>query len=158
MGATLLSDDGSTVYGVLEQISGGTFSIALSWLQIHQVAPIEFAGSEERALRVEVIDTAANVASEMLSLTLWCEDGGACDGECLPLDTNDACGMCGVVCDENAECTGGRCVTICGNGRIDPGEQCDGDNLQGFTCIDLGIAGGTLGCTSECTYDTSMCG
>lgn len=46
----------------------------------------------------------------------------------------------------------------CGNNNIDPNEQCDGANLNGFTCESLGNAGGTLACDPvTCTFDTSMC-
>lgn len=46
----------------------------------------------------------------------------------------------------------------CGNGNIDPNEQCDGGNLNGFTCESLGNAGGSLGCDPvTCTFDTSLC-
>ena len=46
----------------------------------------------------------------------------------------------------------------CGNGTIDDGEQCDGGNLGGFTCSDLGYTGGTLACdVVTCTYDASGC-
>jgi hypothetical protein len=46
----------------------------------------------------------------------------------------------------------------CGNGVIDAGEQCDGADLQGFTCDSLGLSGGTLACDGTmCTFDTSMC-
>jgi hypothetical protein len=46
----------------------------------------------------------------------------------------------------------------CGNGQIDPNEQCDGANLNGFTCEALGNAGGSLGCDPvTCTFDTSLC-
>ena len=46
----------------------------------------------------------------------------------------------------------------CGNGKIDPNEQCDGANLNGFDCTSLGNAGGTLACDPvTCTFDTSMC-
>jgi hypothetical protein len=46
----------------------------------------------------------------------------------------------------------------CGNGQIDPNEQCDGANLNGFTCESLGNAGGSLGCDPvTCTFDTSLC-
>lgn len=46
----------------------------------------------------------------------------------------------------------------CGDGAISPGEQCDGAELQGFTCMSLGLNGGTLACDPVmCTFDTSMC-
>jgi hypothetical protein len=47
---------------------------------------------------------------------------------------------------------------MCGNGIVDPGEQCDGGNLNGYSCTDLGYAGGTLACDPvTCTYDASGC-
>ena len=47
---------------------------------------------------------------------------------------------------------------MCGNGVVDGGEQCDGGNLNGFSCTDLGYAGGTLACDPvTCTYDASGC-
>jgi hypothetical protein len=46
----------------------------------------------------------------------------------------------------------------CGNGIIDGKEQCDGADLNGFDCVALGNAGGTLLCDSmTCTFDTQMC-
>ncbi len=46
----------------------------------------------------------------------------------------------------------------CGNGVVDDGEQCDGGNLNGFSCTDLGYSGGTLACDPvTCTYDASGC-
>lgn len=46
----------------------------------------------------------------------------------------------------------------CGNGTVDMGEQCDGGNLNGFSCVDLGFSGGTLACDPvTCTYDSSNC-
>jgi len=45
----------------------------------------------------------------------------------------------------------------CGNGVIDAGEECDGGDLGGATCGSEGFVGGTLSCTSSCTFDTSAC-
>lgn len=54
-----------------------------------------------------------------------------------------------------ATTTGGG---MCGNGTVDTGEQCDSSNLNGFSCVDLGFAGGTLACDPvTCTYDSSNC-
>ena len=45
----------------------------------------------------------------------------------------------------------------CGNGVIDGNEQCDGGNLNGNTCQQLGFDGGTLSCTAGCMLNTSGC-
>ncbi|MFN2425147.1 MAG: M12 family metallo-peptidase [Candidatus Binatia bacterium] len=47
--------------------------------------------------------------------------------------------------------------STCGNGVLDPGEQCDGVNLGGATCTSRGFAGGTLSCSTTCTFNTSQC-
>jgi hypothetical protein len=47
--------------------------------------------------------------------------------------------------------------SLCGNGNIDSGEECDGSNLGGQTCASRGYAGGTLTCNSNCTFNTSQC-
>jgi hypothetical protein len=48
---------------------------------------------------------------------------------------------------------------FCGDGVINAcGEECDGTDLGGETCITGGFAGGgTLSCTPSCTFDTSAC-
>ncbi len=46
----------------------------------------------------------------------------------------------------------------CGNGRLDPGEECDGDDFGGQTCFSLGYGPGGLACRSDCTFDTLLCG
>jgi hypothetical protein len=45
----------------------------------------------------------------------------------------------------------------CGNGLLNPGEACDGNNLNGQTCQSLGYDGGTLACTPGCLLDTTGC-
>jgi len=65
--------------------------------------------------------------------------------------------------------------SLCGNGKIDAtdvcngedlkagtcikvAEACDGVLLQGETCIKMGFPGGQLGCDPvTCTFDVSMC-
>jgi len=47
---------------------------------------------------------------------------------------------------------------VCGNGIIEDGEDCDGANLDGFTCDDFCVgSGGTLGCTSDCFFTVTGC-
>jgi hypothetical protein len=46
----------------------------------------------------------------------------------------------------------------CGNAVIDAvlDETCDGDELAGQSCVDLGFVGGTLGCTDPCVGDDAF--
>ena len=62
--------------------------------------------------------------------------------------------------DADGDGTGDACpVTgpICGNGVIDPAEDCDGGDLDGKTCASLGYTQGTLGCDAQCKLDSSGC-
>ena len=45
----------------------------------------------------------------------------------------------------------------CGDGRIDPGEQCDGANLAGNSCTGLGFDRGTVTCDDQCHLVTAAC-
>lgn len=49
--------------------------------------------------------------------------------------------------------------TSCGNGTADTGlgEQCDGADLDGQTCVSLGFTGGMLACSGICIFDTNAC-
>lgn len=46
---------------------------------------------------------------------------------------------------------------VCGNGAVESGEQCDGSNLAGHSCITQGYGGGILSCNSSCIFNTSQC-
>lgn len=46
---------------------------------------------------------------------------------------------------------------VCGDGIIGSGEQCDGSNLGGATCVSIGFGGGSLSCNANCAYSTSQC-
>ena len=49
---------------------------------------------------------------------------------------------------------------LCGNGKLDSGEQCDGKKLNGATCSSATMnarPNGTLSCTNRCRFDTSKC-
>ena len=48
-------------------------------------------------------------------------------------------------------------VAVCGNGQIDPNEECDGAELDGQDCVGFGYSGGTLLCTASCSFDFAMC-
>ncbi len=51
----------------------------------------------------------------------------------------------------------GAALPGCGNGVVDPGEQCDGADLNGADCSTLGFSGGTLACLVTCALDQSAC-
>ena len=57
---------------------------------------------------------------------------------------------------ENNAGMGAILPTLCGDGAISQGEECDGTALGGASCASLGFASGTLACT-ECHYDTAAC-
>lgn len=48
-------------------------------------------------------------------------------------------------------------ISICGNGIIEEGEDCEGKDLNGQTCLSRGYAGGTLSCDIACAFDTYGC-
>jgi hypothetical protein len=53
--------------------------------------------------------------------------------------------------------SGGQPAAVCGNNIREGSEQCDGSDLGSADCKSRGYSGGTLGCTSSCTFDTSAC-
>ena len=60
----------------------------------------------------------------------------------------DACGPVGATCN----------VSLCGNGVVDSGEECDGTNLSGQTCTGLGFGGGgVLSCNASCRFNITRC-
>lgn len=91
------------------------------------------------------------------------DPGEQCDGadlqgfDCVSLGLGDGTLSCDpLTCTfDTSQC---GLVGNCGNGVINPGEQCDGADRQGFDCASLGLGGGVLGCDPiTCTFDTSMC-
>jgi MYXO-CTERM domain-containing protein len=47
--------------------------------------------------------------------------------------------------------------SACGNGTLDQGEECDGEETLAFACEEVNLGTGLLGCTQECVYDTTAC-
>ncbi|MFT5432489.1 MAG: hypothetical protein ACI9OJ_003188, partial [Myxococcota bacterium] len=46
---------------------------------------------------------------------------------------------------------------VCGDGNQRGGEQCDGADLDGQSCLSLGFDSGVLDCDAQCTFNTSGC-
>jgi YVTN family beta-propeller protein len=47
--------------------------------------------------------------------------------------------------------------SACGNGSVEPTEECDGAALAGADCTSLGFSGGTLTCRDTCEFETKEC-
>lgn len=89
-----------------------------------------------------------------------CGNGQCDEGETVASCTVD-CYCTNGTCDsgENATICPQDCTTppTCGNGQLDGGEACDGNNLGGKTCLSQGFDGGTLSCNANCTLNTAGC-
>ncbi len=48
-------------------------------------------------------------------------------------------------------------ANVCGNGKVESGEVCDGTNLNGASCMSLGFDSGQLQCAPSCKFDTGQC-
>jgi hypothetical protein len=55
---------------------------------------------------------------------------------------------------QTIDCSQG--IVLCGNGDIDYGEECDGNNLNDATCADWNKTG-DLACNASCKWDLSDC-
>jgi hypothetical protein len=69
-----------------------------------------------------------------------------------------SCGDDDPATDAGPDAKGGDAV--CGNGKQEGDELCDKTDLDGETCKTVGDAmftGGTLSCTSSCTFNVSKC-
>ena len=100
-------------------------------------------------------------------LDFTCDPDQACDeahGVCVSPDQLVACeGLAeGDDChveDFEGDCLDGVCVRLaCGDGRVDPPEECDLDGTTDVSCVDLGYYDdGPVECTRDCLFDTSLC-
>ncbi len=89
-------------------------------------------------------------------------DGEDCDGDDLNDSTCESQGYAGgtLACDALCRFDESGCDGLpptCGNGEVNPGEDCDGLNLNQASCVTRGYDGGTLGCTVTCLFDESDC-
>lgn len=95
------------------------------------------------------------------------DDGGA-SGDSGPLDTasddtsagtgeTDVGDTNGSTSDDptGASTSGGS--PGCGNGIVEAGELCDGDDFDGETCETIGFTSGELMCDDDCVWDWSGC-
>jgi len=95
--------------------------------------------------------------------TIQASNGETCDGANLNGQTCVSQGYYGgtLACEANCSWDRTSCEAAgrCGDGIIQSSnaETCDGANLNGQTCTDLGYCGGTLNCKANCTFLTTSC-
>jgi hypothetical protein len=86
----------------------------------------------------------------------------ACDGTAFNGDTCTSLGFgsgnlaCAADCAA-VDTSGCVALPTCGNGVLDPVEQCDGADLGGVTCQSQGFDSGNVTCAATCTVDVSGC-
>jgi hypothetical protein len=94
----------------------------------------------------------AGSATWWLGLGLLAGVALGCPQDVTPLPGPDA----GLKVDAGAPDAGP--VARCGDGRAEPAEACDGEDLKGTTCDDLGLGEGALACAADCArFDLSGC-
>ena len=88
--------------------------------------------------------------------------GEVCDGTNLAGQSCASLGFGGGTLSCSADCQtivddGCTPLPSCGDGMLNGGEQCDGNQLGGASCVTQGFDLGDLGCTAACTYDETAC-
>ncbi len=117
VGALLTDAATGNLYGVFGVDAPGTFSLTLSWDDIHATAPIHQDTFGPREFLVEVFDNEGNrdAATEVLSLVCDTEGLTPCHGACTNLQIDPVnCGECDHACPVVTPplpglCTGGIC-------------------------------------------------
>lgn len=146
VGGTLKSVDEALQFGPFVAAGQpGTYSVTLSWAQIHQVDPIEFtAGSIGRGFRAVFFDQKGHKATDDVEVQLSCAGGAACAGSCMDLASDGLnCGTCGRVCDGGEDaCESGACQPTFGS--------CFGYNDGVETCAEACLAAGEMCVTQGC--------
>jgi len=78
--------------------------------------------------------------------------GATCADYCYPSGTPTCTSFCTININT---CTGA--LPVCGNATAECGEDCDGADLGGASCADLGYNAGSLACDGACGFDYSQC-
>ncbi|MBC8070776.1 MAG: hypothetical protein IAG13_20790 [Deltaproteobacteria bacterium] len=104
-----------------------------------------------------------------------CNDDGVCsdDDDCVCTDCDDTDFCLPSDCNGDSVCDpffeGCACADCCphpqcadnpqpcGNGSIEPFEDCEADDLAGQDCVGIGFTEGELACSGACLFDTSAC-
>lgn len=153
-GSPLLTGQSSLLMNTSPYYQG---SSGLSLLPLGASSPSRYSVTGANSAD-ETVTLSSNGSSDFYSVSRgsnW--DGGAFQyGACVA--TN---GFCSITADCCAgTCSGGVCTSgsTCGNNIKEPGETCDGTDLNSQTCPTQGYASGTLSCAGNCSsFVTSSC-
>lgn len=118
IGGELLSESGASYGAFSTGAQEGAYEIELTWQDLDAVAEISFDDGEvSRDVLARFYDQAGHTAQSVVTFTLYCDEGAACDGRCMNLHGTDVdnCGQCGNVCQDEpglfeATCDAGSCV------------------------------------------------
>ncbi|MCY1057549.1 hypothetical protein [Nannocystis sp. SCPEA4] len=159
VGGSLLNGDGSVDFGPFVAAGQeGTYSITLTWAQIHQAEPIHFENAPyDRTFSARFFDQAAHAATKTIPVTLQCTGGSACDGTCTDLNADGVnCGTCGHTCTSMG-CEAGACKPAWSECFMDE----DGFSTCTEICQSLGETCAESQCQGSTTIylsDESQCG
>lgn len=144
LGGQLTDPDENVVYGNFASGGGGSYSLELSWSELHDTLAIDTEG-RTRAFKARFVDSVDQTDDELVDLTLSCDDLTLCDGICTDLESdNQNCGSCGKLCPDAGLCTAIGCPPILSECFYVPGsfETCDEACADiGETCVDNGCDG-----------------
>jgi Beta-propeller repeat len=85
-----------------------------------------------------------------------CENGNLGGESCESLRFHGG----NLTCDTDCTFNTSNCETygMCGDGAVQASyEECDSGSLSGMSCSSLGYHGGSLSCSSDCSFDISDC-
>lgn len=111
-------------------------------------AQLEACVGEADGAECSINGTYGYVCDQEVCLQSECGDG------ILDVHTGEQCDDGNHVDDD--ECPN-NCTLSCGDGTVNPGEDCDGNDLAGETCSTRGYDTGQLTCELNCSFDESNC-
>lgn len=147
-GGSLFTEDGAFSYGPFVSAGQeGTYSISVSWEAMDQVASIQFENFDlDRVFRAEFFDKDGKKVAEETTITLHCEGGGSCNGECKSLQSDsENCGACGKLCEGG--CGDAACLPVYGDciSIVDGISTCDAYcQSKASQCVIGGCEGNTF--------------
>ncbi len=78
-------------------------------------------------------------------------------GDSTSTSSTSAGGSTSAVTSSHAATTGTYSPSLCGNGILDPGEDCDGLEYDGKDCASFGLGPGMLLCNEFCSFYLASC-